>query len=74
MLFDLKSNLVLSINPISGRLLATPNSGKGGGLFRTPPLISPVLTGRFLQFKRHSFHLNMIYMYKKNQKFVEGGY
>ena len=35
------------VNPISGRLLATPISGKGG-LFRTPPpLRSPVLTGRF---------------------------
>ena len=53
------------INPISGRLLATPISGReGGGLFRTP-LISPVLTGRFLKFKRHSFRLNMIYISKK---------
>ena len=44
-----------------------------GGLFRTP-LISPVLTGRFLKFKRHSFRLNMIYISKKKfQKFVEGG-
>ena len=30
-----------------------------------PPLISPALTGRFLKFKRHSFRLNMIYIYKK---------
>ena len=51
------------LNPISGRLLATPISGKGG-LFRTP-LISPVLTGRFLKLKRHSFRLNMIYISKK---------
>ena len=60
-------------NPISGRLLATPISGRGG-LFRTP-LRSPVLTGRFLKFKRHSFCLNMIYISKKKkfQKFVKGG-
>ena len=51
------------INPISGRLLATPISGKGGCL--GPPLMSPVLTGRFLKFKRHSFRLNMIYISKK---------
>ena len=25
------------LNPISGRLLATPISGRGGGVFRTPP-------------------------------------
>ena len=61
------------INPISGRLLATPISGKGGCL--GPPLISPVLTGRFLKLKRRSFRLNMIYISKKKkfQKFVEGG-
>ena len=47
------------VNPISGRLLATPISGRGGCL--GPPLISPVLTGRFLKFKRHSFRLNMIF-------------
>ena len=53
-------------NPISGRLLATPISGKGGGcLGPPPPLRSPVLTGRFLKFKRHSFRLNMIYISKK---------
>ena len=51
------------VNPISGRLLTTPISGKGG-LFRTH-LISPVLTGRFLKFKRNSFRLNMIYISKK---------
>ena len=33
------------LNPISGRLLATPINGKGGCL--GPPLRSPVLTGRF---------------------------
>ena len=33
---------------------------------------SPVLTGRFLKFKPHSFRLNMIYISKKNQKFVKG--
>ena len=54
---------ILVFNPISGRLLATPISGKGGCL--GPPLISPVLTGRFLKFKRHSFRLNMIYISKK---------
>ena len=60
-----------SINPISGRLLATPISGRGS--FRTP-LRSRVLTGRFLKFKRHSIRLNMIYIKKKKfQKFVEGG-
>ena len=58
---------VKQLNPISGRLLATPISGKGG-LFRTPPpLRSPVLTGRFLKFKRHSFHLSMIYISKKRK-------
>ena len=63
-----------SFNPISGRLLATPISGRGGCL--GPPLRSPVLTGRFLKFKRHSFRLNMIYISKKKkfQKFVKGGY
>ena len=61
------------LNPISGRLLATPISGKGGGLFRTPLEISGS-NGRFLKFKRHSFRLNMIYIYKKNQKFLKGGY
>ena len=69
---------IVEFNPISGRLLATPISGKGGGgLFRTPPpLRSPVLTGRFLKFKRHSFRLNMIYISKKKKfhKFVDGGY
>ena len=46
-----------------------------GGVVKDPPLISPVLTGRFLKFKRHSIHLNMIYISKKKkfQKFVEGG-
>ena len=53
------------VNPISGRLLATPISGRGGGGCLGPPLISPVLTGRFLKFKRHSFRLNMIYISKK---------
>ena len=77
MLITRKIVLVLSlelVNPISGRLLATPISGKGGCL--GPPLISPVLTGRFLKFKRHSFRLNMIYISRKKkfQKFVEGGY
>ena len=53
-------------NPISGRLLATPISGRGGGGgCLEPPLRSPVLTGRFLKFKRHSFRLNMIYISKK---------
>ena len=51
------------LNPISGRLLATPISGRGGCL--GPPLISPVLTGRFLKFKWYSFRLNMIYISKK---------
>ena len=37
----------------------------GGGGCLGPPLISPVLTGRFLKFKRHSFRLNMIYISKK---------
>ena len=32
-----------------------------------PPLRSPVLTGRFLKFKRHSFHLSMIYISKKKE-------
>ena len=55
-------------NLISGRLLATPISGRGGGLFRTPPpLRSPVLTGRFLKLKRHSFRLNMIYISTKKE-------
>ena len=65
----------IDLNPISGRLLATPISGRGGGCLG-PPLISPVLTGRFLKFKRHSFRLNMIYISKKKkfQKFVKGGY
>ena len=77
-LWYLSSNplYVAPFNPISGRLLATPISGKGGGGCLGPPLISPVLTGRFLKFKRHSFRLNMIYISKKKkfQKFVEGGY
>ena len=55
-------------NPISGRLLATPISGRGGCLGPTP-LRSPVPTGRFLKFKRHSFHLNMIYISKKKRNF-----
>ena len=38
----------------------------GGGGCLGPPLISPVLTGRFLKFKRHSFRLNMIYISKKS--------
>ena len=69
------SDYVASFNPISGRLLATPISCKGGGGCLGPPtpLISPVLTGRILKFKRHSICLNMIYISKKNQKFVEGG-
>ena len=54
--------LILSLNPISGRLLATPISGRG--LFRTP-LISRDLTGRFSKFKRHSIPLNVIYISKK---------
>ena len=54
-----------NFNPISGRFLATPITGRGGCL--GPPLISPVFTGRFLKFKRHSFRLNMIYISKKNE-------
>ena len=50
------------INPISGRLLATPISGRG--LLATP-LISRDLKGRFLKFKRHSIPLNVIYILKK---------
>ena len=63
-----------SLNPISGRLLATPISGRGGCL--GPPLISPVISGRFLKFKRHSFRLNMIYISKKTkfQKIRKRGY
>ena len=57
------TNFDLLVNPISGRLLVTPISGKGGCL--GPPLISRVLTGRFLKFKRHSIRLNMIYISKK---------
>ena len=53
----------MGVNPVSGRLLATPISGRGGCL--GPPLISPVLTGRFFKFKLHSFCLNMIYISKK---------
>ena len=37
----------------------------GGGGCLGPPLRSPVLTGRFSKFKRHSFRLNMIYISKK---------
>ena len=52
------------LNPISGRLLATPISGRRD-VCLGPPLRSPVLTGRFLKLKRHSFRLNMIYISKK---------
>ena len=54
----------LRYNPISGRLLATPISGRG--LFRTPPPLE--ISGSYLsifKIKRHSFHLNMIYISKK---------
>ena len=37
---------------------------RGGGCLG-PPLRSPVLTSRFLKFKRHSFRLNVIYISKK---------
>ena len=37
----------------------------GGGCLGPPPLISPVLTGRFGKFIRHSLRLNMIYISKK---------
>ena len=62
--------------PISGRLLATPISGKGGCL--GPPLRSRVPTGRFLKFKRHSIRLNMIHIsiernFKNSYKGVLGG-
>ena len=59
----ISTDLGISFNPISGRLLATPISGRG--LFRTPPLISRDLTGRFSKFKRHSIPLNVIYILKK---------
>ena len=61
--------------PISGRLLATPISGKGGLFMTPPPLRPPVLTGRFLKFKRHWCRLNMTYISKKKKflKFVEEG-
>ena len=52
------------VNPIRGRLLATPISGKGG-LFRTPLDISGSYRSIFFKFKRHSFRLNMIYISKK---------
>ena len=75
MLKERNTSARVAFNPISGRLLATPISGMGGGLGLPPPLRSPVLTGRFLKFKRHSFRLNMIYISKKKkfQKFVEAG-
>ena len=50
-------------NPISGRLLATPISGRGS--IKTPPLRSRLLIGRFLKFKRHSIRVNMIYISKR---------
>ena len=49
---------------VAGSWLPLLVAGGGGGCLG-PPLISPVLTGRFLKFKRHSFCLNMIYIYKK---------
>ena len=52
------------VNPISGRLQATPFCGRG--LFTTP-LISRDLTGLFSEFKRHSIPLNVVYIYKKKQ-------
>ena len=52
---------ILTVNPISVRLLATPIRSRGA--VRTP-LRSRVLTSRFLKFKRHSFRLNMIYISK----------
>ena len=54
------------LNPISGRLLATPISGRGGCW--GPPLISRDLTGRFSKFKRHSIPFNVIYISKKRKK------
>ena len=63
------------INPISGRLLATPISGKGG-LFRTPP--PPLeISGSYWSIckiqtafvsPQHDLH----FLKKKFQKFVEG--
>ena len=56
--------LLIVFNPISGRLLATPISGRGGGVVWTPIEISGSYRSIF-KFKRHSFCLNMIYISKK---------
>ena len=54
----------MQFNAISGRLPATPISGRG---YIRAPLKSRDLTACFSKFKRHSIILNMIYNSKKIQ-------
>ena len=53
-----------------GQNLPPPPSGARSAEYPSGARVN----GQFLKFKRHSFRLNMIYISKKNQKFVEGGH
>ena len=64
----------MHVNPISGRLLATPISGRGGGLFRTPLEISGSYRSIFkTQTAFFSPQHDLNFFKNKFQKFVEGG-